>query len=182
MGSTRRGYKDVLITTLEEIKTSIDGRTGDVVWRYSPEIGRRISTAIAEGMSVKDICKLDNAPTRWTIHQWIKKYPEFKAMYEEAKEIRAEADRDDVKDLILETNEENAKANRVKIDGTKWLAKIGKPSEYADVSPANNDGQGGGINIIVHTGIDRTPVKIESTDTKTIEITPETKEPDETTG
>lgn len=161
--SNRPGFVTYLTKTLEAIDTSIDKRSDAMVWHYTPTIGKMICDAITEGMSITSISKLPGSPPRHVIYRWMDKNPDFKELCEAARPARGDYFADRVDEESKNINEDNAKSKRVELDALKWLAKVNNPSKYAEVSPAKNDGVAQPIQIIVHTGIQRSaPNAIEA--------------------
>ena len=100
---------------------------------YSPEIATKILTRIANGESVREICRDENMPNREAIRDWRVKYPEFGDGYLKAKAICADESFEEIEHIIDRSeNDFQLAKNRYKVDAIKWkLAKM-MPKKYGD--------------------------------------------------
>jgi hypothetical protein len=142
--------------------------------KYTEEIGIRIAELISGGMSVKSICEREDMPCRFTFYEWIRKYPEFAAIYaiakndcadylvEEILEIADDGTNDytvvNAEDggIAYKTNGEVVARSRLRVDTRKWIAGKLKPKKYGDISQVRlGDADGG--KIVFETAIRGTP-------------------------
>src|SRR5687767_2135834 len=111
------------------------GRPSD----YTVEIADEICSQLAEGKSLRTICKAESMPCVTTVFSWMRKHPEFLKQYARAKEESADylaeetleiAD-DGSNDWITTNDPENPgyRANgehiarsRLRVDTRKWIA------------------------------------------------------------
>lgn len=98
---------------------------------YTPELADTICGLLAEGISVRTICKMDGMPAASTVFLWLRSYPEFVAQYGRAKEESAEALAEEMLD-IADDRGEDPQSRRVRIDTRKWLAAKLKPKKYGE--------------------------------------------------
>lgn len=116
---------------------------------YTPELGDEICAQLAEGKSLRNICKAESMPCVGTVFSWMRKHPEFMKQYARAKEESADflaeelleiAD-DGTNDWVASNDPENAgyRANgehinrsRLRVDTRKWIASKLKPKKYGD--------------------------------------------------
>lgn len=85
------------------------------------------------GRSLFDICDHDSiAPSRVTVMKWAEMRSEFAAQLSRARKALAMQAEEDALQVIENTTQANANANRVKMLGFQWLAKVRDPSTYAD--------------------------------------------------
>lgn len=126
---------------------------------YSDELGAEICRRIAEGESVRSICKSDGMPRPETVSRWVTERPEFGQLYARAREVQAEVYFDEVIDLADGAAEaadalaeeaasladdkhaadvyrrvysEEIQARRLRIDSRKWrLARMNR-AKYGD--------------------------------------------------
>lgn len=101
---------------------------------YQREVADRICALVADGKTLKGIARMPGMPPSSTIHEWLARHSEFKAGYEAACELRAEARADEV-DTIVEKalkGEIEPAAARVAIDAIKWQCAIEKPGKYSE--------------------------------------------------
>lgn len=131
---------------------------------YSPELESKICDLLAEGKSLREICKADDMPSRDTIYAWKAVNQAFSDRYERAVEDRAEklaedilaiAD-DDADDIGFKEGEdadgagakpfikiENIQRARLKVDARKWIASKLFPRKYGDKVQNEVTGAGG---------------------------------------
>lgn len=120
---------------------------------YTPELEKQICDLIADGKSLREICRADEMPSRDTIYGWMGTNKAFSDRYERAVEDRAEklaedilaiAD-DDADDIGFKEGEdadgqgakpfikiENIQRARLKVDARKWIASKLFPKKYGD--------------------------------------------------
>jgi hypothetical protein len=107
--------------------------------KFTDKLADEITERIADGESLRKICKGGTMPNRATVLRWLDERPSFAAKYERARELQA----DHMDDLILEaaenTDSDNAPAQRVKIDAYKWRASKLKPKKYGDKTLVGSD-------------------------------------------
>lgn len=125
-----------------------------IVYPYSKEEGEAVCRAIAKGMTLNDMEKSGDFPPREAIYRWMKKYPKFHAAYVEARKQKADYHADRIEERIREPeswDRERAAAEKVAIDGHKWLAAKNNPTQYGDVGVTK--GEQAPVVIIVNTGV-----------------------------
>lgn len=113
---------------------------------YTEELGDLICSKLADGKSMRFVCKSDSMPDKSTVFRWIRTKDEFRDQYARAKEESADALTDEMLDIAddseldytktdddgLKLNSENIQRSRLKIDTRKWLASKLKPKKYGD--------------------------------------------------
>jgi hypothetical protein len=116
---------------------------------YTPEIGIAICVELADGKSLRTVCRMEGMPCTKTIFNWFRAHPEFLAMYTRAKEESADADAEDIKDIAddgrndwmacndpdnpgYKLNGEHVQRSRLRVDTRKWLASKLKPKKFGD--------------------------------------------------
>jgi hypothetical protein len=120
------------------------GRPSD----YSLDMALAICERIADGESLRAICKDDDMPARSTVFRWLSLEEGFSDLYARAKEESAElfaeeiveiADEREGKAIMADGQEVavvfdgNAVArNRLRVDARKWVAAKLKPRKYGD--------------------------------------------------
>lgn len=111
---------------------------------FTTELADRICDALADGESLRKICRKSGFPDRTTVMRWLDANSEFAAKYARAREMQA----DHMDDLILETannvTERNAKAAKVKIGAYQWRAEKLKPKVYGNRTHLEHTGKDGG--------------------------------------
>jgi hypothetical protein len=135
------------------------GRPSD----YTPETAGLICEQIAEGLSIRTICKEEDMPCMSTIFKWLNIYPEFTEQYARAKEAQADAfaeelldisddgsndwlkvhHGDDDKEVGWRVNGEAIQRSRLRVDSRKWLMGKMKPKKYGEkLAHTGADGEG----------------------------------------
>lgn len=128
------------------------GRPSD----YTPELAAEICERLAEGQSMRTVCRDDGMPSARTLFTWMQRYPEFLQQYARAKEESADAlsdeileisddgrndwmeknggrdDEGNVRENTYVLNGEHVQRSRLRIDTRKWLASKLKPKKYGD--------------------------------------------------
>lgn len=93
---------------------------------------------IADGKSLRTICKRDDMPDTTTVYQWLRRFPEFAQQYAGAKQDQADAMADDILD-IADDRTLDPQDRRVRIDTRKWLAGKLKPKKYGEKTLLGSD-------------------------------------------
>lgn len=88
---------------------------------------------VTEGMTISKISKMRGMPPKHVIYGWLRRHPEFKAEFEQAKRDRAAYYHDAVIDTAesVEKKSDIPKA-KLKMSAYKWGAQVGDPENYAD--------------------------------------------------
>ncbi len=110
---------------------------------YTKELGDTVCEAIANGQSMRGVCREKGMPSLSTVFKWIREIPEFTQQYARATEERTEAHAEDT----LEISDNSVKlaqsvdpkaagavvqAARLQVDTRKWLMSKMKPKKYGD--------------------------------------------------
>lgn len=110
---------------------------------YSPELISQFLERMANGESVRSICRDDNMPALSCIFRWLNEKPDFKEQYARAREMQADALFEELQEvaddaLKAETAVE-VQARRLIVDTHKWrLSKI-VPKRYGDKIELSGD-------------------------------------------
>jgi hypothetical protein len=121
-------------------------RTSD----YTQDIGDSICERLAEGESLRGICKPDDMPSMKSVLRWLAKFPEFRIQYLEAceareahlfEEMREIAD-DGSNDWMDRKNgdgsttrvvdHEHINRSKLRVDTIKWQLARMNPKKYGD--------------------------------------------------
>jgi len=111
--------------------------------KYSQELADRICSELAEGISLRAICKPDDMPHKATVFRWLRTHDEFRDQYAKAKEESADALLEDML-YIADDGTEDVQRSRLRVDVRKWAASKLKPKKYGDTSQLQLTGAGGG--------------------------------------
>jgi hypothetical protein len=113
---------------------------------------------LAQGYSLRTVCKAANRPAPSTFFRWLRAVPGFRKQYEEAKQESADAMAEEILDISDDGQndwmESNAKDNvgwkvngehiqrsRLRVDARKWLAAKMKPKKYGEQMDLTSDGE-----------------------------------------
>ena len=116
---------------------------------YTEEIAAEICGRIAEGESLRSICRDPDMPALSSIFLWVKSQPGFSEQYALAMQARADAHFEDILEIAddarndwMERNGEDAagwqvngeaiQRSRLRIDARKWMAGKMRPKVYGD--------------------------------------------------
>lgn len=106
------------------------GRPSD----YLPEVADDVCALIADGESLRTVCKRPGMPNTTKVMRWLREYPDFREQYAKAMESRADAVFEELFDIADDVTEEPsavAKA-RLRIDTRKWALARMSPKKYGD--------------------------------------------------
>lgn len=104
---------------------------------------------MADGLSLRTVCKADEMPDKTTVFKWLRERPEFLAQYARAKEESADALADEMLDIADDgsndwmelhhrenvgwvENGEAMQRSRLRVDTRKWIASKLKPKKYGE--------------------------------------------------
>ncbi len=116
---------------------------------YTKAMAARICDRLAEGESLRAICRTDGFPNIVTVMRWLDSFAPFRSQYARAREIQAEtlaAEILDIADTPMLGTIETAKEwgieiktadmiehRRLQIDARKWIASKLKPKVYGAI-------------------------------------------------
>lgn len=116
---------------------------------YSVEIADAICERLADGESLRSICRDENMPSKAMVFRWLGAHPEFADQYARAREAQADTHVDDMLDIAddarndwmerqtdrgpaYDLNGEHIQRSKVRIDTRKWIAAKMKPKVYGE--------------------------------------------------
>ena len=108
---------------------------------YTQELADAICGYLAQGESLRTVCKREGMPCVATIFNWFRDRPDFLEQYARAKEEAADALADEMLD-IADAKDEDVNRSRLKVDTRKWLASKLKPKKYSDKTDINLNVEG----------------------------------------
>lgn len=126
--------------------------------KYTQELADRICAELAEGKSMRTVCKADDVPDMTTVFRWLRENESFRQQYTKAKEESADAlieemldiADDGSNDLMTITrgnkeyeieNKEVTNRSRLRVDTRKWIASKLKPKKYGDKLDMTTNGK-----------------------------------------
>jgi hypothetical protein len=115
------------------------GRPSD----FSPETANTICERLADGESLRKICKDEDMPDRSTVRRWLSQRTEFRDQYAHARIEQADV----YAERIIEEVETatDAALGRLKMDALKWAASKLAPKVYGDKLAIGGDDEAGPI-------------------------------------
>ena len=113
------------------------------VIEFDQAVADTICEEIADGRSLRSICKDEGMPAKSTVFKWLAAVPAFADQYARAREAQADSLADDILDISdnksLEPND-----RRIRIEARKWLAGKQRPKVYGDATTLKHTGPNGG--------------------------------------
>lgn len=108
---------------------------------YSDELAAKICARLADGESLRSVCRDEDMPAASTAFLWMRENKEFLEQYTRAKEESADAYSEDLIE-IADNPEGDVQRDKLRVDTRKWLASKLKPKRYGD--KVEHSGPGGG--------------------------------------
>lgn len=110
---------------------------------YSVETAKRLCALLAEGKSLRTVCKEEGMPDLSTVFEWIRTHEEFSLQYAMAKAESSEAWHEELADLgdqaieLAQSVDSKAsgavvQAVKLKADNIKWMMSKMKPKKYGE--------------------------------------------------
>ncbi len=118
--------------------------------KYSPEIAKEIARRLANGESLRSICRDANMPDESSVRGWViyNKF-EFAQVYREARDIGLDCMADEILDIaddgsndymiretkrgaIVVVDKENAARSKLRVETRKWYLCKMYPKKYGD--------------------------------------------------
>lgn len=118
---------------------------------YTQEIADEICAVLAEGKSLRTVCRADHLPCVATVFNWFRSKEGFLEQYTRAKEESADALTEEMVDIAddgtndwmashsdeegalrYQINGEHIQRSRLRIETRKWLSSKLKPKKYGD--------------------------------------------------
>jgi hypothetical protein len=131
---------------------------------YTPELAHSVCAQLAEGMTLRAVCKVDGMPPESTVRRWALDDREgFAAHYAKAREIGYQSMADEVLEIADDgsndtyrtdegaeaTNHDVIARSRLRVDTRKWLLSKALPKIYGDkISQEVSGPDGGAIPVI----------------------------------
>lgn len=113
------------------------GRPSD----YNEEIAAEICARLADGNSLRSICRDDHMPDKGTVFRWLAAHEAFRDQYTCAREAQADTLFDEMLDIADDAgkdvvdgavDQEHIQRTRLRIETRKWMAGKLRPKKYGD--------------------------------------------------
>lgn len=118
---------------------------------YSQDLVSLICDRIAQGESLRSICRDPEMPAMSSVFLWLTKYAAFSEQYAHAREAQADTLADELIDICddatndwmerrnakgeacgLQADQEHINRSRLRVETRKWIASKLKPKKYGD--------------------------------------------------
>lgn len=125
---------------------------------FTQDLADRICAELAEGVSLRSVCKADDMPSTQTVFRWLREHESFRDQYARAKEESADALGEEIQDIADDgtndwmerfnekgesigwtLNGEHVQRSKLRIDARKWLMSKLKPKRYGDKLELSGD-------------------------------------------
>jgi transposase-like protein len=135
----KKATKSIAPTSDEVVRTNKRGRPSI----FTQELRTEILSQIAEGKSIRTICRQEGMPSMQSIFYWLAENEDFSEQYVRAKKEQAHALSEDILELAEEVRQGkiDPNAGRVAGDLKKWSASKLLPRIYGDKLDLTTDGK-----------------------------------------
>lgn len=118
---------------------------------YTPELAAKVCAAVADGKSIRSVCKQAGMPSKASVFRWLREYPEFVKMYEIATDERADTLVDEIVEIAdnCKTDADSIRKAKLRIHARVEQAQRMKPRKYGNQLQLT--GEGGGP--VVHKAV-----------------------------
>jgi len=122
---------------------------------FSQDVADRICERLADGESLRRICRDETMPAKSTVFKWLRNEPAFADQYARAREAQADTLADEIveiaddgtNDYMAEKEEEDGfryngdavARSKLRVDARKWVAAKLKPKVYGDKTLIGSD-------------------------------------------
>lgn len=97
-----------------------------------------ICERIANGESLRSICKDDYMPDASSVYRWLDGYEDFREQYAHARAKQADTYADQI--VTIADTADDANKARLKIDARKWVASKLLPKKYGERTTTTHEG------------------------------------------
>lgn len=124
---------------------------------YSQELADLICERLAQGESLRSVCRDEGMPAISSIFKWMREHEAFSKQYALAKQESADAMAEDIMDIADDgtndwmektnadgeiigwtLNGEHVQRSKLRVDARKWLMAKMKPKKYGDKTEVHN--------------------------------------------
>lgn len=97
---------------------------------YNLDTAVEFCRRLAEGRALIRICEDEDMPVVSTIYYWLKRYPEFVALYANAREMQADVLFEEVREIADRATPETLAVDKTRITARQWQAAKMAPRSY----------------------------------------------------
>jgi len=137
---------------------------------FTQQTANLICEYLADGMSLREICRKDEMPDKSTVLRWLIKFPEFSVQYALAREAQADHMAEEILEIsddgrndwmkrqsdagVIEMpDHEYISRSKLRVDTRRWLMGKLQPKKYGDkVALTNADGGNLGLEAMLIVG------------------------------
>jgi hypothetical protein len=125
---------------------------------YSQEKADAICARMAEGESLRSVCRSQGMPSMSTVMRWLEADEKFREQYARAMDMRADVKFDELDDVsedaVMAETAIKVAGLRLKADNIKWQLGKMAPKKYGEKLDLTHGGQ-----LTVYSKVERTIVK-----------------------
>lgn len=141
--------------------------------KHTPELAAEICRRLADGESLRSICRDEAMPSKEAVRCWCRDNPEFLVQYVRAREDQADTLVEEILEIaddgsndtytvekdgreVEVVNYDHIQRSKLRVDARKWAASKLAPKKYGDRLNVDAKHEGGMVLQVV-TGIPREP-------------------------
>jgi len=106
---------------------------------FSQELFDEICERIADGESLRSICRDSHMPNKASVFRWLGSNAELSDQYARARSAQADSLFDDILEITDLAEPESAQVARLRVDARKWMAGKLRPKVYGDKLELSGD-------------------------------------------
>jgi hypothetical protein len=118
----------------------VQTRRGIRMVEYSQPLFDTICDRIANGESLRAICRDADMPSVQSVMRWLADDAALSDQYARAREIQADGEFDEAREIAFAATPDNVQVARLQYDAVKWRAGKLRPKVYGD--KVTHDGTG----------------------------------------
>ena len=113
---------------------------------FDREVADKICERIMAGRSLRDVCRDQDIPSRFTVYKWLAENDSFADQYARATDVRTEELADEIFEIADDAsndwmtnakgdkvlNAEHVQRSRLRIDARRWALSKMNPRKYGD--------------------------------------------------
>jgi len=111
---------------------------------YAPDLAAKFCAAIADGNTIRTVCKMKGMPSKATVFRWLRDHPDFAKMYEVATDERADTMIDEIVEIAdsCKTDADAIRKAKLRIHARVEQAQRMKPRKYGNQLQLTGEGGG----------------------------------------
>lgn len=126
--------------------------------KYTADLAGEICARIADGQSLREVCRDEEMPAKSTVMLWLRDKEGFSDQYAQACEARADYWADEILEIaddatndwmmrksgddeIEVANHEHVSRSKLRVDARKWLMSKMAPKKYGDKVTTEHTGE-----------------------------------------